>query len=230
MARNRGFQGLHDPAAAEITVYLPQPLRSGRSDAEFSARVVDWRHGDDAQGGMQDWALLEVLAPMYDGKEWNGSRSSPTDKQIAAGLTMLPRADVDALVASLRAARRVRLVPTLAPGSRAALLTILEFDSEASARRWVRLSGLVSAHENETRKEGALRFTNAKETRLDGASVRGLLQEKTMAQGELKFDLVTIDAHRGPFVVATSLVGDPPSTTAHLKLVEDVFAGLGIAK
>jgi hypothetical protein len=55
-----------DPAAAEITVYLPQPLRSGRSDAEFSARVVEWRHGDDAQGVMQDWALLEVVAPMVD--------------------------------------------------------------------------------------------------------------------------------------------------------------------
>jgi hypothetical protein len=173
---------------------------------------------------------IDTFVAMYDGKEWSSSRSSPTGKQIAAGLTMLPREEVDALVASLRAApfRAARADPRARIA--AALLTILEFDSEASARRWVRLSGLVSAHENETRKEGAQRFTNAKETRLDDASVRGLLQEKTMVQGELKFDLVTIDAHRGPFVVATSLVGDPPSTAAHLKLVEDVFAGLGIAK
>ena len=55
-----------DPTAAEITVYLPRALRSGRSDAELSARVVDWRHGDDAQGVIHDWALLEVVAPMDD--------------------------------------------------------------------------------------------------------------------------------------------------------------------
>ena len=55
-----------DPTAAEITLYLPRPLRSGSSDAELSARVVDWRHGEDAQGVIQDWALLEVVAPMDD--------------------------------------------------------------------------------------------------------------------------------------------------------------------
>lgn len=54
------------PAAAEITVYLPRPHVTDRRDAEFAARVVDWRNGDDDQGVPQDWALLEVMAPMTD--------------------------------------------------------------------------------------------------------------------------------------------------------------------
>ena len=53
-----------DPAAAEITLYLPRPRQAERRDMEFKARVVDWRCGNDEQGVPQDWALLEVVSPM----------------------------------------------------------------------------------------------------------------------------------------------------------------------
>lgn len=173
---------------------------------------------------------IDAFVAMYDDEEWSSSRSSPTGKQIATGLTMLPREDVDAIVASLRSARLVQLVPTAAPQSRAMMLCILEFDNAESASRWVRLSGVVSAHKNATMTEGALRITHAEETRLDGESLQGLLQEKTMVQGDVEFDMVTIDAHRGRLVVETILVGDPPPMAAHLKIVEDVFAAIRVAK
>ena len=49
-------------------------------------------------------------------------------------------------------------------------------------------------------------------------------------QGDVEFDMVTIDAHRGRLVVETILVGDPPPMAAHLKIVEDVFAAIRVAK
>ncbi len=53
-----------DPAAAEITLYLPRPRQASGRDLEFKAHLVDWRRGDDDQGVPQDWALLEVVSPM----------------------------------------------------------------------------------------------------------------------------------------------------------------------
>jgi hypothetical protein len=166
---------------------------------------------------------LDAFAAAMDAAVWSGGRSSPTGKQIASGLTLLPQADVDTFVASLRAARLLRLVPTDAPQSKAALLCAIEFDSADSARRWIDLSMRVSDLKDKAMAKGMLRITGSKTTPLDSPSVCGVLQEKKMRNGAVAFDVASIDAMRGRIVVETIFSGEPPATEAHLALVEQVL-------
>lgn len=173
---------------------------------------------------------IDAFVARFDAEVWSSSRSSTTGKQIAAGMTMLPKEDVDAVVASLRAARVAQLAPTAAPQSKVAILIVMEFDSEDAARRWVRLSGVISDHKDEAMEKGILRITDSKTTVLDGPVLHGLLQEKKMKNGRLAFDLATIDAHKGRIVVETIYSGDPPTTAEHLQIVEAMIAAIAPRK
>ena len=169
---------------------------------------------------------LDAFVAKFDAAVWSSSRNGITGKQLASGMTMLPQKDVDAVVASLRAARFVRLAPTAAPESKVALLVVMEFDSEDAARRWVRLSGVVSDHKDETMDKGILRIIDGKTTPIERPPLHGLLQEKKMKNGRLAFEMATIDAHQGRLVVETIYSGEPPAAEEHLKVVEEMFAAI----
>src|SRR5262249_14676229 len=155
---------------------------------------------------------LDAFAAAMDAAVWSGGRSSLTGKQIASGLTLLPKADVDAFVGSLRAARLVRLVPTDAPQSKAAVLCAMEVDSEDGARRWLEASARLGELKDKAMARGMLRITGSKTTPLERPTLRGVLQEKKMKNGAVAFDVASIDAMRGRIVVETIFSGEPPTT------------------
>lgn len=169
---------------------------------------------------------IDAFMAKFDAAVWSSSRNSPTGKQLATGMTMLPQEDVNAVVASLRAARFVQLAPIAAPQSKVAMLIVMEFDSEDAARRWVRLSGVISDHKDETMDKGTLRITDAKTTPIERPLLQGLLQEKKMKNGRLEFEVATIDAHKGRLVVETIYSGDPPTAEEHMKVVGELFAAI----
>lgn len=173
---------------------------------------------------------IDAFVAMFDKDVWSSSRGSPTPKQLATGLTLLPKADVDAIVASLRSVRLVQLAPTAAPQSKAAIVAVMEFDSEESAKRWVALSGVLSDKKDAAMREGTMRITESKTTKLEEGAVRGLLQEKSMQIATAEFEIASIDAWRGRCVVETIYSGDPPPIAEHLKIVEDVLAAIAKKK
>ncbi len=173
---------------------------------------------------------LDALVATFDKDVWSSSRSNATGKQLAAGLTMLPKEEIDALVASLRAMRIVQLAPTAAPQSKIVILAAMEFDSEDAAARWIALSKRVSDHKDETMDKGVLRITGSKTTELTGNPLRGYLQEKQMKNGRVNFSVASIDAMQGRIVLETVFSGEPPEVAAHIELVEGLLTKVKLRK
>jgi hypothetical protein len=162
---------------------------------------------------------LDGFVASFDPAVWSSTRNTVTGKQIASGLSMLPKAEVDAFVRTLRSARLVQLTPTAAPQAKAAILIAIEFDTEDAARNWIAISERVSDQKDETMDKGILRITDSKTTVLEHPPLNGIMQEKQMKNGRLEFDVTTIDAHKGRLVIETIYSGDPPKAEDHVKLV-----------
>ncbi|MCA8964901.1 MAG: hypothetical protein H6838_17780 [Planctomycetes bacterium] len=173
---------------------------------------------------------IDAFVATFDKDVWSATRSNVTGKQLATGLTMLPKEELDALLASLRGVRAVQLVPTAAPQSKAAILVAVEFDSEDAARRWIAITKRVSEHKDETMDKGILRITGSKTTELAGDPLRGYLQEKQMRNGGLAFGVSSIDVMQGRVALETIFSGDPPEVAAHCKLVEDLLGKVKLKK
>jgi hypothetical protein len=168
--------------------------------------------------------VLDAFAAQFDAAKWSAKRSSPTGKQLATGMTLLPQEEVLAVVASLRAVRLVQLNPTAAPQSKLAILCAMEFDSEDGARRWIDISARLGAAKDKAMTKGALRITDSKTSPVERPALRGFLQEKTMQSGFREFEVASIDAVRGRIVLETVYSGAPPDPEAHIAFVEQLFA------
>lgn len=169
---------------------------------------------------------IDAFVARFDADVWTATRTNPTPKQLATGLTMLPKEDADALVASMRALRYAQVAPTKAPQSKLCYAIVMEFDGESSARRWVEISDVVSKKKDETMKTGAVRILSSSTRALDEGPVRGFLQRKTMTAGSSEFDVVSIDAWRGRLVVETLYSGEPPSDEEHVRLVDELLSAV----
>lgn len=167
---------------------------------------------------------IDAFLAKFDVDVWTATRASPTPKQLATGLTMLPKEEVEALVASIRALRFAQVVPTASPQAKVAYAIVMEFDSEQSARRWVAASDTVSKKKDESMKTGTVRIVSSSTRNLDEGPVRGVLQRKGMAAGAHEFEVVSIDAWRGRLVVETLYSGDPPPDEAHVRLVDELLS------
>lgn len=157
------------------------------------------------------------------GEEWRATRMDLTGKQVAAGLTLLPPADVDAFVASLRAGRAVQAVPLDRPQSKSVIVAVMEFDSAASAQRWIQLAAELGRKKDEAMKTGAVRILGGTATPLAEDGLVGHLQRKSMRAGLAKIELATLDAVRDRVVVETVFSGAPPEDDAHKQLVRDLL-------
>lgn len=162
---------------------------------------------------------LDAFAAAYDPSVWSSQRVSLNGTQLGAGMNALPKEEVDAIVASIRAARMIQVYPTADPASKIALLAVLEFDSEDSATSFVEATARLSKLKDESMSKGTLRITGSKSTRIERKEYRGWLQEKDMVNGPLEFRFASIDARRGRIVIETILSGDPLEREAHEKLV-----------
>jgi hypothetical protein len=169
---------------------------------------------------------LERFVREYDPVVWQGTRANVTGKQIATGLTLLPRADVDAFVESLRNARFVQLVPTANPQSKLAMMIALEFDSERSAARWIDMAEQLSKRKDETMTKGLARILGGTTERFAEGDFVGVVQQKRMKAGGKEFDVASIDVQRGRIVVETVLSGDPMPVEAHRKLVLELVGAV----
>lgn len=173
---------------------------------------------------------IDAFVAGFDAAVWSGTRSNVTGKQLATGLTMLPQEDIDAVIGSLRAVRIVQLAPTAAPQSKIAILCAMEFASEDAARHWIAMSAKVSDHKDATMDKGTVRITGSKTTELTRDTLRGFLQEKTMKNGRLAFDVASIDAQQGRIVLETIYSGEPPSAEDHVALVEQLLTKVRLRK
>ncbi len=161
------------------------------------------------------------------GDAWRTTRLDVTGKQLASGLTLLPQADVDALVRSLRACRAVQATPMERPQSKSVIAAVMEFDTEASAARWIELAAELGRKKDEAMKTGAIRILGGTATPLAEDGLVGHLQRKSMRAGLAKVEMATIDACRGRIVVETIFSGAPPDDDAHKTLVRELLDAVG---
>lgn len=166
---------------------------------------------------------LDAFVATFDSEGWTAQRNDVPVKQMGAGMFMMPKEEVDAVLAGIRTGTIVQLNPTDAPQSKAAYLLALEFDSEASARRWIAFSGRVSDAKDDTMDKGRLRITGSKTTAIDQEGIFGLLQEKQMRNGTFDFDVSTIDACAGPVVLESLYSGHPMTADSHIALMKDLL-------
>ena len=157
------------------------------------------------------------------GDEWRATRMDLTGKQIAAGLTLLPQADVDAFVRSVRAGRAVQAVPLDRPQSKSVILAVMEFDSAASAQRWIELAAELGRRKDEAMKTGAVRIVGGTATPVAEDGLVGHLQRKSIRAGVTKIEMATLDAVRDRVVVETVISGAPPEDDAHKQLVRELL-------
>lgn len=157
------------------------------------------------------------------GDEWRATRMDLTGKQVASGLTLLPKADVDAFVRSVRAGRVVQAVPLDRPQSKSVIVAVMEFDSDASAQRWIQLAAELGRKKDETMKTGSIRILGGTATPIAEEGLVGHLQRKSMRAGLTRIEMATIDAVRGRVVVETVISGAPPEDDAHKQLVRDLL-------
>lgn len=165
---------------------------------------------------------LDKFAAAYDGAVWSSQRVSLNGAQLGASLNQLPKEEMDAIVASIRATRVIQLYPTADPSSKVALLAVIEFDGESSASSFVEASARLSKLKDESMSKGTLRITGSKSTALERKEYRGWLQEKTMVNGTLEFQFASIDACRGRIVVETIMSGEPLEREAHEELIGEL--------
>lgn len=220
----------HDGEAFVAAVLAADPERG--AERVFTAPPVD----QDTVLHPQ-WYLDPATRPatLYDaepalarleqwlGDEWRATRMDLTGKQVAAGLTLLPKADVDAFTASLRAGRAAQAVPLDRPQSKSAIVAVMEFDSAASAQRWIALAAELGRKKDEAMKTGAVRILGGTATPLAEDGLVGHLQRKSMRAGLAKIEVATIDAVRDRVVVETIFSGAPPDDDAHKQLVRELL-------
>ncbi|MCC6405792.1 MAG: hypothetical protein IT453_01405 [Planctomycetes bacterium] len=161
---------------------------------------------------------LDLFAARFPADEWTSQRLTVQSNQLEAALTLLPKADAAAIVASVRNARLVALYPSANPAEKMAVLTVLEFGTEAEARAYVAISDRLSKLKDEQMKSGVVRITGSTTSTLDGVDTFGFLQHKQMKNGALAFDVFSLDLGRGKLVVETVLSGEPLDTEPHVQL------------
>jgi hypothetical protein len=220
----------HDGEAFVTAVLAADPARG--AERVFTAPPID----QDTVLHPQ-WYLDPATRPatLYDaepalarleqwlGEEWRATRMDLTGKQIAAGLTLLPPADVEAFTASVRAGRAVQAVPLDRPQSKSVIVAVIEFDSAASAQRWIELAAELGRRKDETMKTGSVRILGGTATPLAEDGLVGHMQRKSMRAGFAKLELATIDAVRDRIVVETVFSGAPPDDDAHKHLVRELL-------
>lgn len=162
---------------------------------------------------------FDVLLAAHDPEVWSEVRSQTTAQQIAAGMTLLPKASVDAFSASVRNAAIAQFTYKANPQAKMVIGAVLEFDSEASAARWLDLADQLSNLKDQAMKKGQVRIVGSERKELVLPTSRGLLFRKHMKAGLFKFDVVSIDMQRGRIVVETILSGDPLPDEEHGRLV-----------
>lgn len=170
----------------------------------------------------QVWELepaLDLFCARFDAATWSSQRVSLNGVQIAQGMQLLPKEDVDAFAGAIRGARVVQLAPTADPTSKVAICFALEFAGEDAAARFVAAGAKLSKLKDEAMKKGVARITGSKSSEVSGASWSGWLHEKDMVNGFLKFSVASIDARRGPIVIETVFSGEPPPVKEHEELV-----------
>lgn len=165
---------------------------------------------------------LDRLEADYD-DTWNRVRVKSTAQQLASGLTLLPKEEVEAFLPTVRNVRIVQLNPKRAPQSKAVIGAVLEFDGEASAARWIEMSDRLSKRKDEAMATGRLRIVGSSTTPLTEPDLRGYLQRKQMKLGRSEFEVASIDVQRGRIVVETILSGEPLDDEAHRKLVREMM-------
>lgn len=157
------------------------------------------------------------------GEDWRVTRMDLTGKQVAAGLTLLPQSDVDAFSASVRAGRAVQAVPVDRPQSKSVIVAVMEFDSAASAQRWIELAAELGRKKDEAMKTGAVRIVGGTATPLAEDGLVGHMQRKNIRAGLAMIEVSTIDAVRDRVVVETVFSGAPPDDAAHKQLVRELL-------
>lgn len=165
---------------------------------------------------------LDRAAAWLGEDAWQCRRTTATAQQLAAALTLLPPADVEAFVASLRQARVLQAASKIRPQAQLAVLGAMEFASEAAAARWLQLAQQLSDRKDAARQHGAARIVSSRATPLpeDGD---GFLVAKRLAAGDGEYDVAAITVRRGCVVVETVFSGLPPDDDAHKKLVREML-------
>lgn len=164
---------------------------------------------------------LDLIVKRFDPEIWTATRVDVTGQQIAAGLGLLPKDEVEAFAASVRRARMVQLVPTAAPQSKMVVMIVMEVDSPETATRWIDMSKRLSSAKDEAMKTGLIRILDAKTTAIADVDAPGWLQEKTMMVGKSKVGVASIDIARGRLVVETIFSGENLAPEEHCRLAKD---------
>lgn len=169
---------------------------------------------------------LDRFLVAFAEESWNATRMQATAQQLAAGMTLLPKEDVERFQKSVRSAQLVQATPKADPQAQMVVCVVLEFDGEASAMRWLEYAERLSKRKDETMATGRVRIVASQQKELVGADHRGWLFRKRMKVGAKEFDVVSVDMQRGRLVVETVLSGDPLPDEEHERLVEAVLAAV----
>ena len=99
----------------------------------------------------------------------------------------------------------------------------MEFDSAASAQRWIELAAELGRKKDEAMKTGAVRIVGGTATPLAEDGLVGHMQRKNIRAGLAMIEVSTIDAVRDRVVVETVFSGAPPDDAAHKQLVRELL-------
>jgi hypothetical protein len=116
------------------------------------------------------------------------------------------------------------LYPTANPTEKMATFGVVEFGSETEARAFLDATGRLSKLKDEKMKTGVVRITGSSTSPIEAEGGTGLLQTKQMKNGELAFEVATIDLLRGKVVVETLFSGEPIAAEEHTKLALELLA------
>lgn len=166
---------------------------------------------------------LDRFAARFPTDVWSSQRVSAQSNQLEAALALLPKEESRPVLASIRSARLIVLNPTANPAEKVAVLTVLEFGTEAEARAFVEATGRLSKLKDEQMKTGVVRITGSTTSTIESDEAHGLLQQKQMKNGALAFEVKSIDLARGKLVVETLFSGEPIETEPHVKLALELL-------
>jgi hypothetical protein len=167
---------------------------------------------------------LERFVARFPASVWSSQKLTIQSTQLEVGFALLSKEEAHALAGSVRSARYAMLYPTANPTEKMATFGVVEFGSETEARAFLDATGRLSKLKDEKMKTGVVRITGSSTSPIEAEGGTGLLQTKQMKNGELAFEVATIDLLRGKVVVETLFSGEPIAAEEHTKLALELLA------
>lgn len=144
---------------------------------------------------------IKDVVKRFDASVWSSRELTATPAQLRAGLSLLPKKDIDRALKNMKQNLLVSLYPTAAPGTKMVVVCLYEFASPTDARRFFATQEKLVRIKDKKMASGFVAIKKSSYKEIITSTWQGLYFEKEAAVGPQTVKIYSAIAVHGPLGV-----------------------------